>query len=160
MHPDWNASTIPGVYWRVLHIHTDPRGSLAEIFRSDELPQDLHPLMAYLSWTLPGVTRGPHEHREQTDYFCFPGPGLFRIYLWDARAHSASYGLQETLELGASRPGMVIVPPGVVHAYRNIASEPGLVVNCPNRLYRGPGRNQPVDEIRHENNPASPYRLE
>jgi dTDP-4-dehydrorhamnose 3,5-epimerase len=54
----------------------------------------------------------------------------------------------------------LIIPPGVVHAYKNVSSEPGLVFNCPNRLFKGPGRNDRVDEIRHEDDPASPFRLD
>ena len=43
------------------------------------------------------------------------------------------------------------MPPGVVHAYRNLSrAERGLVLNYPDRLYAGTGRREPVDEIRHE----------
>jgi dTDP-4-dehydrorhamnose 3,5-epimerase len=52
------------------------------------------------------------------------------------------------------------VPPGVVYAYKNVSSEPGLVFNCPNRLYKGPGRKEPVDEIRHEEEAGSVYVLD
>ena len=45
---------------------------------------------------------------------------------------------------------MVVVPPGVVHSYRNLSERPGLVFNFPNRLYGGTGKCYPVDEIRHE----------
>ena len=38
---------------------------------------------------------------------------------------------------------MLIVPPGVVHAYQNVGEIPGLVCNFANRLYRGPGRSRP-----------------
>jgi dTDP-4-dehydrorhamnose 3,5-epimerase len=55
---------------------------------------------------------------------------------------------------------MVIVPPGVIHAYRNIGTENGIVFNAPNRLYGGAGRKSPVDEIRHEDEAASPYCLD
>jgi len=47
-----------------------------------------------------------------------------------------------------------------VHGYLNISKEMGLVVNCANRLYKGPGRQEPVDEIRYENDPNCPFRLE
>ena len=61
---------------------------------------------------------------------------------------------------GRDEPRLVIVPPAVAHAYRNVSDEDGLVINCPNALYRGPGRQEPVDEIRHEDDPASPFRME
>jgi dTDP-4-dehydrorhamnose 3,5-epimerase len=39
----------------------------------------------------------------------------------------------------------------VVHAYRNISrTERGMVLNYPDTLYAGQGRNEPVDEVRHE----------
>jgi dTDP-4-dehydrorhamnose 3,5-epimerase len=132
---------------------------LAEIFRQDELPQEQLPMMAYISVTQPGVGRGPHAHREQTDLFCFPGPGEFRITLWDQRPESSAYGLKQEFALGENCPGIVIIPPGVVHGYLNLSDHPGLVCNFANRLYRGPGRAEPVDEIRFEDAPDSPFQL-
>ena len=55
---------------------------------------------------------------------------------------------------------MLIVPPGVVHAYKNIGTENGIVFNIPNRLYAGVGKKFPVDEIRHEDVADSPFRLD
>jgi dTDP-4-dehydrorhamnose 3,5-epimerase len=116
--------------------------------------------MAYLSMTRPGVVRGPHEHREQTDFFAFAGPSDFEVTLWDNRAGSPTFGWRETFVLGASRPATLIVPPGVVHAYRNVGKVEGWVLNFPNRLYKGPGRQEPVDEIRHEDDSGSRFKVE
>ena len=80
---------IDGVTFRPLAPHKDHRGWLIELYREDELPAEQHPVMAYVSETLPGVARGPHEHVDQTDYFAFLGPGEFLLYLWDARARFA-----------------------------------------------------------------------
>jgi len=131
-----------------------------EVFRGDELNEELLPAMAYISQTLPGVSRGPHEHREQTDYLIFPGLGDFKLYLWDARPDSPTFGCRETLLVGQSDLQAVVVPPGVVHAYKNVGEESGLVVNAPNRLYGGPGKLGVVDDIRHEEDPNSPYQLD
>ena len=109
---------------------------------------------------MPGVTRGPHEHREQSDFFVFFGPGDFKLYLWDSRRDSPSYKCVQTLVVGESNPQAVLVPPGVVHAYKNISAVPGLVFNAPNRLYAGWGRAEPVDEIRHEDEADSPYVID
>ena len=51
-----------------LSVFEDQRGWLAEILRDDE--SGFRPVMSYLSMTKPGLVRGPHEHVEQTDYFC------------------------------------------------------------------------------------------
>jgi dTDP-4-dehydrorhamnose 3,5-epimerase len=138
----------------------DERGWLAELYRSDELDPALMPAMAYISMTQPGVARGPHEHKEQTDYFCFIGPSNFKVYLWDARPESPSYGVKQLLYAGVDAPMMLVVPPGVVHAYRNVGGENGIVFNGPNRLYAGQGKKEPVDEIRHEEDAQSRFGLE
>jgi len=150
---------IDGVVFRPMVLHEDRRGWLVELFRDDELPAELHPVMAYVSETLPGVARGPHEHVDQTDYFAFLGPGDFQLYLWDARANSPTHGHCIRAKLGESNRQCVVVPPGVVHGYRNVGSAPGWVFNAANRLYAGPGKKGPVDEIRHEDRPDSPFRM-
>jgi dTDP-4-dehydrorhamnose 3,5-epimerase len=151
---------IEGVLWKPLRKFHDSRGWLCELFRHDELPAAYHPVMAYLSVTEPGVARGPHEHVDQADFFCFLGPSNFKAYLWDNRRECPTYGHFQTDVVGADKPMTLIVPPGVVHAYKNVGSEPGLVFNSPNRLYKGPGRKEPVDEIRHEEAKESPFQLD
>jgi dTDP-4-dehydrorhamnose 3,5-epimerase len=152
--------TIEGVVIREIRTHRDERGWLSELFRHDEIDPELHPVMAYVSMTRPGAARGPHEHRDQADLFCFLGPSTFRIYLWDNRPTSRTYKAHAQLDAGAARPLLVIVPKGVVHAYKNVGSEDGLVFNSPNRLYAGWKRTEPVDEIRHENDPSSPFSVD
>lgn len=150
---------IEGVVWRPLKRFADHRGWLSELYREDEVALEYHPVMGYISETQPGVARGPHEHVDQADYFCFLGPSNFVLYLWDNRPGSPTHGVRQVETVGVDNPMAVIVPPGVVHAYKNVGSVPGLVINLANRLYKGPGRREPVDEIRHEEKPDSPYRL-
>ena len=151
---------IEGVIFTPLQRHEDARGWLVELYREDELPPKHKPVMAYLSQTQPGVARGPHEHAQQTDHFVFLGPGDFTLYVWDIRSDSPTWGHSMTILLGESNQQTVIVPPGVVHAYKNTSPKPGCVLNFPNRLYAGKGKQEPVDEIRHENRQDSPYRLD
>jgi dTDP-4-dehydrorhamnose 3,5-epimerase len=47
-----------------------------------------------------------------------------------------------------------------VHAYRNKGLSDGLVVNLPDRLFRGKGKATPVDEVRYEDDPESPFRID
>jgi dTDP-4-dehydrorhamnose 3,5-epimerase len=151
---------IDGVIVSPLELRADPRGWLAEFYREDELPPGCRPAMAYVSQTLPGMTRGPHEHAEQTDFFGFFGPGRFTLYLWDARADSATWGRRTKMAVGEMNRVRVMVPPGVVHAYKNTGDVPGWVFNAPNRLYAGEGKQSPVDEIRHEDRLDSPYAMD
>ena len=88
---EFKDGPIDGVVVRDLTRHDDHRGWLAEVFRRDEMRPEHLPVMGYVSVTRPGVARVPHEHRDQTDLFCFLGPGTFRVYLWDNRQASPTY---------------------------------------------------------------------
>ncbi len=156
----YREGPIEGVIFRPLGQYNDDRGWLVELFRHDEMDAAVHPVMAYVSETRPGVARGPHEHVDQTDYFAFVGPGDFKLYLWDHREGSSTCGNRQTVVVGQSNRQGVIIPPGVVHAYKNVGSVPGWVFNAPNRLYAGEGRQEPVDEIRHEDQADSPFQLD
>ncbi|MSU78717.1 MAG: dTDP-4-dehydrorhamnose 3,5-epimerase [Gemmataceae bacterium] len=155
----FHPGPIADVIVRRLSVYDDKRGWLCELFRNDELAGDLVPAMAYVSATLPGEARGPHEHLQQTDHFCFLGPATFHLHLWDNRPESPTYLCHEIAILPGDQPMTVTVPPGVVHAYRNVGVTAGLTWNAPNRLYRGEGRADPVDEIRHEDDLRTPFRL-
>lgn len=157
---EFRPGRIEGVLWKPLQTFHDHRGWLCELFRHDDLPREFHPVMAYISATEPGIARGPHSHVEQADCFCFIGPSNFKIFMWDDRPHSPTYRTMETDVVGIDKPMLLIIPPGVVHAYKNVGTEMGLVFNCPNRLYKGPGRKEAIDEIRHEDDPNSPFRLD
>ena len=151
---------IKGVLITDLKRHSDARGWLIELYRRDEIPKEFLPEMSYVSMTRADVTRGPHEHVEQADLFCFLGPSTFRLYLWDNRPTSSTFGACCSYEFGEASPAAVIVPPGVVHAYKNIGEVDGVVFNAPNRLFAGEDRKQKVDEIRHESDPNSQFRID
>jgi dTDP-4-dehydrorhamnose 3,5-epimerase len=166
---------MPGVLVKPLNKYSDQRGWLMEVFRDDELPEGFEPAMSYLSVTKPGVARGPHEHVHQTDLFVFLD-GAYELHLWDSRNpggepvpmaamgsfESVDLGPQEPylmLQVGAENPVAVFVPPGVVHAYRNVGDKDAFVLNYPDKLYAGHGKKEPVDEIRHEEREDAKYRL-
>lgn len=146
---------IAGVVITELQIHRDGRGWLGEAYRADEA--DHRPAMAYLSVTEPGRARGPHEHLYQTDLFVFAGPGEFAVYLYDNRAESPTAGARFEGFFGEGRPVSLLVPPRVIHAYRCISATAGWIVNMPDKLYKGCGRKNQLDEIRHEDKPDSPF---
>jgi dTDP-4-dehydrorhamnose 3,5-epimerase len=151
---------IKDVVVRDLRKFNDRRGWLTELFRSDQLDAEFFPAMAYISSTSPKVARGPHEHVDQADLFCFIGPSNFKLRMWDNRPDSPTFRNVMTLIVGADDPKAVVVPKGVVHAYQNVGDVEGIVINCPNRLYMGQERREPVDEIRHEDDPNTPFRMD
>jgi dTDP-4-dehydrorhamnose 3,5-epimerase len=160
MPENFQAGEIRDVVVRPLRKFNDRRGWLSELFRHDELTAEFYPVMSYISSTNPGVTRGPHEHVDQADLFCFLGPSNFMLRIWDNRSDSPTYRNVMTLIVGEDNPQAVIVPKGVVHAYQNVGEKDGIVINCPNRLYMGEQRQETIDEIRHEDDPETIFRMD
>jgi len=162
----FNKGTIEGVLVKDIRKYIDERGWLAETFRTDELLENIpraeqfFPVMSYISVTHPGIARGPHEHIEQSDLFGFIGPSNFKVYLWDNRKNSPTYNNKMIVFAGEDSPKSVLIPPGVVHAYKNVGGTLGMVTNYPNRLFAGKGKKESVDEIRHEDDKNSIYQLD
>lgn len=148
---------IKNVIIKKLNKNIDERGWLAEIFRNDEIDYD--PSMGYISVTKPGIVRGPHEHKEQSDCFVFTGPGNFMVYLWDRREDSETKSEKMEIEVGENNPSLVIVPPGIVHGYKCVGDKDAYCLNLPNRLYKGERKQEEVDEVRWELDNNSPYKI-
>ncbi|MDO8667800.1 MAG: WxcM-like domain-containing protein [bacterium] len=148
---------INGVIIKKIAKNSDSRGWLAEIYRSDEI--NFKPAMGYTSVTKPGVIRGPHEHKYQSDCFVFVGPGNFELHLWDRRGKAGAENEHMKMAAGENNPLLVIIPPGVVHAYKCLGEVDGWCVNLPDKLYRGEGKKDEVDEVRWESNTESPYKI-
>jgi len=157
---NFKEGQIEDVIIEKIVIHSDQRGWLAEFFRQDEIPKEILPVMGYVSLTHPGIARGPHEHLGQWDYFVFLGPSVFEVYLWDNRKDSPTYQNRIKITAGEDHPCKIAVPPGVVHAYKNIGDRDGIVYNFPNQLYAGFGKKEKVDEIRWENQQDSPFIID
>ncbi len=117
--------------------------------------------MAYISITEPLFQISSHEHVDQADLFCFIGSGNFKMRLWDNREDSPTYNHEMTLFVGADNRKRVIVPKGIVHAYKNVSLiEKGVVINCPNRLFMGEGKMEEIDEIGYEDDPNTIYTMD
>jgi dTDP-4-dehydrorhamnose 3,5-epimerase len=148
---------INDVVIKSLQKYEDERGWLSEIWRKDE--DSFQPEMSYVSMTNPGMIRGPHEHKFQTDIFVFLGPGNFELHLWDNRQNSPTFKKNFKIEAGENNPSLVFVPPGIVHGYKCSGDKPAWCINLPNKLYKGEGKKEEVDEIRWEKDPNSPYKI-
>ncbi len=150
----FQQAPILDIQIRKIKKYSDERGWLSELYRTDE--SELYPAMCYISITKPNITRGPHEHIEQTDWFCFFS-STFLVVLWDNRPNSLTFKNTMRLVVGEDDPSIIIVPQGIVHGYKNIGDKDGLVINLPNRLFAGKNKKQNIDEIRHEVDANSPF---
>ena len=140
---------------RRLDRHTDERGSLTELLRSD-WPEFTRFGQAIFTVNQPGVIRGWHWHRRQTDVIVVLS-GAALIPLYDGRAASATRGQLDEHVLDEQHMAAVFVPPGVYHGYRTLGHAPALIVNFPDALY-DPVR--PDEERIPHDDPSIGYRWE
>jgi len=98
-------------------------GFMMELFRADW--PSINVTVRQINWVQlnPGGVTDWHCHSGQTDHLIGVG-GNIKLALFDGRDQSRSKGATEVLRIGALRPVMVIVPPGVWHGLRN---ESGIV---------------------------------
>ena len=82
----------------------------------------------------PGAVTDWHCHTKQSDHLIGVG-GNIKLALWDGRDESASKGCSEIVRIGAMRPLMVVVPPGVWHGLRNESGMPAGYINVTDQLY-------------------------
>lgn len=146
---------IEGVRVRTLVRHVDGRGSLTELLRSD-WPEFSRFGQAIMTLNHPGVIRGWHWHRRQTDVIVVVS-GTALVPLYDGRADSSTHRQLEEHVLGGEHLAAVFVPPGVYHGYRTIGETAALILNFPDAPY-DPAR--PDEERVPHDDPAIGYRWE
>jgi dTDP-4-dehydrorhamnose 3,5-epimerase len=96
--------------------HADDRGSVAEVYRQSWLPAVRPVVQANLSISRPGVLRGLHFHREQSDYW-IPVAGTAFVGLFDLRRGSPTAGAKAELRIGDEERRALLIPPGVAHGF-------------------------------------------
>lgn len=124
---------IEGVQFKELKLIPDERGFLMEILRSDDaLFQRFG--QAYITAAYPGVVKAWHYHQKQTDHFCVIA-GMAKVALYDARESSSTYREINEFCFGEQKRGLLVIPPGVYHGYKNIGTEMVLLLNIPTEVY-------------------------
>jgi len=128
---------IDGVRVQPYSIFPDDRGCFLEVGRLTrdllaEFPAESTQVSAALSY--PGAIKAFHFHRRQTDYWV-PAAGMFQVVLVDLRPGSKTFGVRNTMYVGALRPWRILIPPGVGHGYKIVSQEPAMLVYVTNRFY-------------------------
>jgi len=110
---------MDGVEFKQLKIHSDDRGDLFEGLREDDPIFGGKFGQVLISVIKPGVVKGWHMHKKQTDYtLCAKGNILYGV----------SDGKKtETFVIGDKNPVMVKVTPGLWHGYKALGGEAILV---------------------------------
>jgi dTDP-4-dehydrorhamnose 3,5-epimerase len=124
---------IQDVQVRPLRAIPDERGYLMEMLRSDWEEFERFG-QVYLTAVYPGVVKGWHYHKKQTDHFiCIHG--MAKVVLYDGREGSPTHGEVNEFFMGELNPILLKIPPGVMHGFKGISQEMALIVNVPTELY-------------------------
>jgi dTDP-4-dehydrorhamnose 3,5-epimerase len=132
-----------------------PDGALVEVFRQDwELGGEV--AQVFQKSIAPGKVSAWHAHERTTDRI-FINAGSARVVLFDARPDSGTRGRVNELILGAARPALLVIPPGVWHGVQNVSPETAFLLNLVDHAYRY----QDPDHWRlPPDSPEIPYRFE
>lgn len=109
-------------------------GWMMELFRKDWENIGIAPRQVNWVQLNPDGTTDWHRHTQQTDHLIGVG-GVIKLALWDGRAGSPTHNESDVIRLGAIRPVLVTVPPGVWHALRNESGEPAGYINVIDQVY-------------------------
>jgi len=144
---------IEGVVLKDLVVHSDDRGRLFEILRSDETVFQKFG-QAYITVCGKGWVKGWHYHKIQTDYFCVVR-GTARIVLYDKRKGAKTCGAVEEYVISAAKPQLLRIPNGVIHGFESTGDEESWILNMPTETYK---REEPDEHRFPLGSPEVPYK--
>ncbi len=124
---------IDGVKIKKLRVIPDERGFLMEMLRSDDEIFEKFG-QVYVTACYPGVVKGWHYHRKQTDHFTVV-KGMAKVVLYDGREGSPTHGEINEFFMGDMNQILLKIPPLVMHGFKAIGTEPAYVINCPTEVY-------------------------
>ena len=124
---------IDGVAVKKLRVIPDERGRVMEILRADDNIFSRFG-QVYITTAYPGVVKGWHFHKVQTDYFTCVA-GMMKLVLFDSREGSPTKGEINEFILGVHNPALVVIPPGILHGFKCVGDTEAMVVNCPTEPY-------------------------
>jgi len=133
---------IEGVKIKKLNVFPDERGRLMEMLRSDD-ELFLKFGQVYMTTAYPGVVKGWHYHKKQTDNFVVV-KGMMKVVLYDGREKSSTYKEINEFFMGEHNPILLQIPTYVYHGFKCISDTEAMCINMPTEVYN---YNQP-DEYR------------
>ena len=132
---------IDGVKYRPARPVSHQHGHLTEVFRADFGLTEAAVVQVNLTTTFPGRIRAWGIHRLTVDRL-FAAIGSLCIVCYDGRRGSPTFGCVNELMLGERNQGLIVIPPGVYHGWKNIGADEATIVSMPSELYNhdGPDR--------------------
>lgn len=119
---------IDGVIQIPLKQIPDERGKIMHMLRCTD-PHFEKFGEIYFSVAFPGVVKGWHLHKRQTQYYAVI-EGMIKLVLYDERKHSKTHGEIMELFIGEDNYQLIRIPVGVVNGYKCIGNKPSILANC------------------------------
>jgi dTDP-4-dehydrorhamnose 3,5-epimerase len=132
---------IDGVSYRLTRPVSHTHGHLTEVFRSDWSLTEEPIMQVNFTTTFPGRVRAWGLHSATVDRL-FVASGSIRIVCFDGRHDSPTFGRINEFCLGERNQGLVVIPVGVYHGWKNVGDTEAAIISMPSRLYDhdGPDR--------------------
>lgn len=132
---------IDGVHFRPARPVSHRNGHLTEAFRLDWKLTDAPVAQVNLTVTFPGKIRGWGIHRNTVDRL-FAASGSFCIVCFDGRHESRTHGCINEFLVGERNQGLIVIPTGIYHGWKNIGLDEAAIISMPSQLYdhEGPDR--------------------
>jgi len=124
---------IDGVHVKPLKLIPDERGFLYEMLRTDD-PFFQQFGQCYLTAVYPGVVKGWHWHKQQTDHFVCVS-GMAKVVLYDRREDSPTHGEVNEFFMGERNLILLVIPRGVLHGMKGTGTETAMIINLPTHTY-------------------------
>ncbi len=131
--PTLNNPSIEGVLFRTLVSHVDGRGDVTELWSVPWSGFD-QPQHVYQSATDAGVVKCWHLHAIHTDQFAITR-GKVQVTVIDVREESPTFGSVDVFILGTQKPGLVKIPPGLLHGWKALSAPEIIVFNLQTHVY-------------------------
>lgn len=128
-----SGALIDGVGARRARVLPDQRGRLGEIMRADDKWFEKFG-QVYFTTTYPGVVKAWHYHQHQTDHF-YVVKGMVKVALYDRRVDSDTKGVVNEVYLGEHSPGLLRIPPGVLHGWMCVSQQEAYIINVVSEMY-------------------------
>jgi dTDP-4-dehydrorhamnose 3,5-epimerase len=125
---------IEGIRYRLARPVSHQHGHLTEVYRDDWSLTDAALVQVTMTTTFPGRVRAWGLHRFTIDRL-FAATGSLMIICYDARRSSSTYRSINEFMLGGRNQGIVVIPPGVYHGWKNVGNDEATIISMPSQLY-------------------------
>lgn len=138
---DLRVEPIEGLAFRPARAVTHGHGHLVEAYRQDWGITDTPVVQVNVTTTFSGRVRAWGLHLRTIDRL-FVSSGAVKIVCFDPRRSSPTFGRINEFFFSDRSQGLVVIPFGVYHGWKNVGDTEAVIVSMPSQLYdhEGPDR--------------------